>query len=123
MSSSIANCLPSRASLLTGRWPHHAHQWNVDPPTSKLGLNLNMTTLPSKLKQAGYATHMVGKWHEGFATTDYLPINRGFDSSSGFLNGGEDHMHEVIGCAVDFGRMMLQILAMERMMPMCSVMT
>ena len=95
-------CSPSRASLLTGRWPHHAHQWNIDPPTSNLGLNLNMTTLPAKLKQVGYATHMVGKWHEGFAMTGYLPINRGFDSSSGFLNGGEDHMHEVIGCAVDF---------------------
>ena len=95
-------CSPSRASLLTGRWPHHAHQWNVDPPTSKLGLNLNMTTLPTKLKQAGYATHMVGKWHEGFATIDYLPIKRGFDSSSGFLSGGEDHMNEIIGCAVDF---------------------
>ena len=95
-------CSPSRASLLTGRWPHHVHQWNVDPPTSELGLNLNMTALPAKLKQAGYATHMVGKWHEGFATTDYLPINRGFDSSSGFLSGGEDHMSEIIGCAVDF---------------------
>lgn len=95
-------CSPSRASLLTGRWPHHVHQWNFDPPTTVVGLNLNMTTLPSKLKQAGYATHMVGKWHEGFATADYLPINRGFDTSSGFLSGGEDHMTGVIGCAVDF---------------------
>ena len=95
-------CSPSRASLLTGRWPHHVHQWNVDPPTSTLGLNLNITTLPTKLKQAEYATHIVGKWHQGFATSDYLPINRGFDSSSGFLSGSEDHVNQTVGCVVDY---------------------
>ena len=58
-------CSPSRASLLTGRWPHHVHQWNVDPPTSTLGLNLNITTLPTKLKQAEYGTHIVGKMASG----------------------------------------------------------
>jgi len=53
-------CSPSRASFLTGRWPHHTHQYNIEPPIM-LGLNINMTTLPAKLKQAGYSTHMVGK--------------------------------------------------------------
>ena len=95
-------CSPSRASFLTGRWPHHAHQWNIDPPNAAVGLNINMTALPAKLKQAGYSTHMVGKWHEGFFSKEYLPINRGFDTSSGFLAGSEDHMNEQKGCAVDF---------------------
>ena len=94
-------CSPSRVSLLTGRWPHHAHQWN--PPASTLaGANLNMTMLPAKLKQAGYATHMVGKWHEGLYTPEYLPVNRGFDTSSGFLQGSEHHFTQKTGCAVDF---------------------
>ena len=94
-------CSPSRASFLTGRWPHHAHQWNL--PTSRMaGTNLNMTMLPAKLKTAGYKTHMVGKWHQGLFEPAYLPVNRGFDTSSGFLNGGEDHMNEKTGCAIDF---------------------
>ena len=94
-------CSPSRASLLTGRWPHHVHQWNP-PIDATVGLNINMTLLPAKLKQAGYQTHMVGKWHEGLMTPAYLPVNRGFDTSSGFLGGGEDHMTQTVGCAVDF---------------------
>ena len=95
-------CSPSRASLLTGRWPYHAHQWNIVPGSVQLGTNLNMTMLPAKLKQAGYNTHMVGKWHLGLFAPAYLPVNRGFDTSSGFLGGGEDHMTEKAGCAVDF---------------------
>ncbi len=95
-------CSPSRASFLSGRWPHHVHQWNIDPPNAAVGLNINMTLLPAKLKQAGYSTHMVGKWHEGFFSKEYLPINRGFDTSSGFLAGSEDHMNEMKVCAVDF---------------------
>ena len=95
-------CSPSRASFLTGRWPHHAHQWNIDPPGAEVGLNINMTALPAKLKLAGYSTHMVGKWHEGFFSEEYLPVNRGFDTSSGFLTGSEYHMTEQKGCAVDF---------------------
>ena len=94
-------CSPSRASFLTGRWPHHAHQWNVLIGRT-LGTNLNMTMLPAKLKTAGYGTYMVGKWHQGLFDPQYLPINRGFDTSTGFLNGESDHMNERRGCAVDY---------------------
>ena len=94
-------CSPSRASFLTGRWPHHCHQWNL-PPSRMAGANLNMTMIPAKLKTAGYKTHMVGKWHEGLFEPGYIPVNRGFDTSSGFLWGGENHMTEVMGCATDF---------------------
>ena len=94
-------CSPSRASFLTGRWPHHVHQWNL-PTSSLIGANIKMTMLPAKLKNAGYKTHMVGKWHEGLFEPGYLPVNRGFDTSSGFLWGGEDHMTQRTGCAIDF---------------------
>lgn len=93
-------CSPSRASLLAGRWPHHVHQWNIRS-YRPLGVNINMTLLPEKLKQAGYATHMVGKWHLGFFEVQYLPINRGFDSSYGFLSGAADHFTQKRLCAVD----------------------
>ena len=99
-------CSPSRASLLTGRWPHHAHQFNLFPQSVLLGTNINMTMLPAKLKKAGYSTHMVGKWHQGFYDPAFLPVNRGFDTSSGFLFADENHMTEVTGCAVDYWKNM-----------------
>ena len=96
-------CSPSRASLLTGRWPHHVHQFNIHPHTP-FGANIDMTMLPAKLKQAGYNTHLVGKWHEGFYQRKYLPIYRGFDTSFGFLNGAEGHMNQLRRCAIDLWR-------------------
>ena len=94
-------CSPSRALLLTGRWPHHTHQWNP-VHHEPLGTNINMTMLPAKLKQAGYSTHMVGKWHLGMFDPAYLPVNRGFDTSTGFLSGGEDHFTQQASCIVDY---------------------
>ena len=94
-------CSPSRASFLTGRWPHHVHQWNISPENT-VGTNIKMTMLPAKLKSAGYNTYMVGKWHQGMFDPRYLPVNRGFDKSSGFLHGAEDHVNQKRGCAVDY---------------------
>ena len=91
---------PSRASFLTGRWPHHAHQAN-NLKGADMGLNINMTTIASKLKTAGYKTHMVGKWHEGYFEPRYLPVNRGFDRASGFLKGMCDHINQEFDCATD----------------------
>ena len=47
--------------------------------------------LPKLLATRGYVSHHVGKWHQGFHTPDYTPVARGFNTSYGFLQGGEDH--------------------------------
>ena len=96
-------CSPSRSSLMSGRLPIHVNDLNQDidnynpndPVSGYAGIPRNMTVIASKLKEAGYATHLVGKWHAGCATPDHIPIGRGFDSSFGYLNGMNDYYTEV----------------------------
>jgi arylsulfatase len=71
-------CSPSRASLLTGRYPTRVGVPRVLFPTDKEGLNLDEQTLADLLKARGYRTQCVGKWHLG-VTPEYLPTRRGFD--------------------------------------------
>lgn len=85
-------CSPSRSSLLSGRLPLHVTQNNKNNDvTNPGGADLRMTLLPQKLKAAGFATAIVGKWHVGARSTANLPMSRGFDTHLGFLKGGEDH--------------------------------
>jgi arylsulfatase A len=78
-------CTPSRAGLLTGRYPVRAGQPNNLGPDSKGGLPLGEITLAQHLKKAGYKTAAIGKWHLGHNPPEYLPTNRGFDSYLGLL--------------------------------------
>lgn len=71
-------CSPSRASLLTGRYPTRVGVPKVFFPEDKEGLNLDEQTLADLLKTKGYKTQCVGKWHLG-VTPSYLPTKRGFD--------------------------------------------
>jgi arylsulfatase A-like enzyme len=85
-------CSPTRAALFTGRYPmRHGLQTGVVRPWAQYGLPLEERTLAEALREAGYATAIVGKWHLGHHQPEYLPTRRGFDHQYGHYNGALDY--------------------------------
>lgn len=85
-------CTPTRATLMTGRYPlRYGLQTGVIPGPGVYGLPTDEYLLPQLLKDAGYRTAMVGKWHLGHAKAEFWPRQRGFDSFYGALVGEIDH--------------------------------
>jgi arylsulfatase A-like enzyme len=84
-----ATCTPSRYSLLTGSYPWRNERAAILPGDAPLIIPDGMPTLPSVMKQAGYATGCVGKWHLGLGRGDVdwnseisaTPLDVGFDRS------------------------------------------
>jgi arylsulfatase A-like enzyme len=88
-------CSPSRAGLMSGMYQHRfGFEHNSGPERyadPNFGLPRSVPTLAERLKNAGYATGMVGKWHIGFKE-GLRPHERGFDYHYGFLSGAHTYL-------------------------------
>ncbi len=107
--SSCAYCAPSRASLMTGRYPFRNNMMlgnplpkddfqvrdrKVPPPSDKLGIPSEEVTLGEQFQQAGYRTICIGKWHLGHHPR-YYPTRNGFDEYMGILYSNDMHPVEL----------------------------
>ncbi|MFZ5829699.1 MAG: sulfatase-like hydrolase/transferase [Planctomycetota bacterium] len=100
--SSGTVCSPTRAGLLTGRYQQRAGIEAVihpvaDHPEHRKGLKKVEATFAELLKQAGYRTGIVGKWHQGYTEVSetYHPQNHGFDEFIGYHSGNIDFVSHI----------------------------
>ncbi|QDT80946.1 Arylsulfatase [Gimesia maris] len=100
--SSGTVCSPTRAGLLTGRYQQRAGIEAVihpvfDHPEHQKGLRKSENTFAELLKQAGYRTALIGKWHQGYPhnSAEFHPDNHGFDTFVGYHSGNIDFISHV----------------------------
>lgn len=98
-------CTPTRAALMTGRYPfRYGLQTIVIPGPAGYGLDTSERLLPQCLKDAGYSTAIIGKWHLGHADVKYWPRQRGFDYQYGAMIGELDYFSHSDAGVLDWFR-------------------
>ncbi len=95
-------CSPTRAALMTGRYATRTGVYTIVRPHAPWGLPLQERTLANALKEAGYTTAVVGKWHLGEFEKAYQPTARGFDHQHGHFFGAIDYYTHIRGGEVDW---------------------
>ena len=91
-------CSPTRAALLTGRFPFRdgmQHERTI-APGSRAHLPLTTPTAAELLGGKGYSCHAIGKWHQGYASWKYTPLQRGFSTFTGYLQGQVDYWNKTL---------------------------
>ena len=97
-------CSPTRAGLMTGRYQQRfGHETNpfYDPQDHREGLPLSEKLLPVFLREAGYVTGWIGKWHLG-AAPEFSPLKRGFMETFGFIGGGHHYQGWATNRAIEY---------------------
>ena len=95
-------CSPTRFALITMRYQYRLRGGMEEPINSRskgnprLGLPPEIPTLPSLLREAGYATALVGKWHLGYPPS-FGPLRSGYDEFYGIMAGGVDYFSHCSG--------------------------
>jgi len=89
-------CTPTRAALITGKYQQRSGLEGViyvRGRTREVGLDRSEQSIAKLLKQAGYKTGIMGKWHLGY-NKEYFPTHHGFDTFYGYVSGNVDyHSH------------------------------
>jgi arylsulfatase A-like enzyme len=97
-------CSPTRAALMTGRYATHTGVYTIVRPHATWGLPLAERTLAQALREAGYETALVGKWHLGEFEEPYRPTRRGFDHQYGHWFGMVDYFKHTRDTTPDWHR-------------------